>query len=96
MSSILVKKIHASNYEQYLLKLAEALNGYFFYLPAFRDLRGLNYRFGPLHFHERDLVRSLIIFAEPGLSTDFHSKNPVEEQRKKMIEFWCCYSIPLF
>lgn len=26
-------------------------------------------RYGPFHFHERDLVRSLIVFADPGDDT---------------------------
>lgn len=30
------------------------------------DFRGRNYRYGPFHFHERDLIRSLIVFGEPG------------------------------
>ncbi|KAL0386617.1 UNVERIFIED_CONTAM: putative DNA-directed RNA polymerase [Sesamum latifolium] len=37
--------------------------GYQFYLPSFIDFRGRIYRSGILHFHERDLARSLIVFA---------------------------------
>ncbi|KAL0295162.1 UNVERIFIED_CONTAM: putative DNA-directed RNA polymerase [Sesamum calycinum] len=40
-----------------------AYEGYQFYLPSFIDFRGRIYRSGILHFHERDLARSLIVFA---------------------------------
>ena len=41
-----------------------AYDGYKFYLPAFLDFRGRVYRCGILHFHECDLARSLIVFAD--------------------------------
>ncbi|XP_073271479.1 probable DNA-directed RNA polymerase [Primulina huaijiensis] len=44
--------------------LAKAYEGYQFYLPAFLDFRGRIYRCGVLHFHERYLARSLVLFAE--------------------------------
>lgn len=42
--------------------MASAYAGYTFYIPAFLDFRGRIYRSGILHFHERDLARSLILF----------------------------------
>nr|WAO26101.1 DNA-directed RNA polymerase [Daucus carota subsp. sativus]WAO26134.1 DNA-directed RNA polymerase [Daucus carota subsp. sativus]WAO26171.1 DNA-directed RNA polymerase [Daucus carota subsp. sativus] len=60
----LMKLIQRAGYEQYILKLAIAYEGYHFYLPAFLDFRGRIYRSGILHFHERDLARSLVIFAK--------------------------------
>ena len=58
---ILCKDIQRSRSEQFLIKLADAYDGYKFYLPAFLDFRGRIYRSGVLHFHERDLARSLIL-----------------------------------
>nr|QHB79551.1 DNA-dependent RNA polymerase [Sesuvium portulacastrum] len=57
------KNIQRARYEQLIIKLANAYAGYTFYLPAFLDFRGRIYRSGVLHFHERDLARSLIVFA---------------------------------
>lgn len=59
----LVKRVQQARYEDFVLTLASAYAGYKFYLPAFMDFRGRIYRAGVLHFHERDLARSLIIFA---------------------------------
>ncbi|KAL8146230.1 hypothetical protein AgCh_004102 [Apium graveolens] len=59
-----------SCYEQYVLKLAIAYEGYHFYLPAFLDFRGRIYRSGILHFHERDLARSLVVFADDAFSLE--------------------------
>lgn len=60
----LYKNIQRSRYERFIIKLAIAYEGYSFYLPAFLDFRGRIYRSGVLHFHERDLARSLILFAD--------------------------------
>lgn len=60
----LCKNIQRSRYEKLIIKLATAYDGYNFYLPAFLDFRGRIYRSGVLHFHERDLARSLILFAD--------------------------------
>lgn len=57
----LCKNIQRSRYEQLIIKLAKAYEGYQFYLPAFLDFRGRIYRSGILHFHERDLARSMIL-----------------------------------
>lgn len=69
----LCKNIQRSRYEQLIIKLAIAYDGYKFDLPAFLDFRGRIYRCGVLHFHERDLARSLIVFADCK-STDFINK----------------------
>lgn len=54
--------INIACFEQRVLTLAQAFDGYTFYIPAFLDFRGRIYRSGLLHLHERDLVRSLILF----------------------------------
>lgn len=56
-------RIQRSRYETFIINLASAYEGYQFYLPAFLDFRGRIYRAGVLHFHERDLARSLIVFS---------------------------------
>lgn len=65
---IINKNIQRSRYENLILHLASAYDGYKFYLPAFLDFRGRIYRSGILHFHERDLARSLIVFADSNKS----------------------------
>lgn len=60
----LQKDIQRARYEKLIFDLALAYEGYSFYLPAFLDFRGRIYRCGLLHFHERDLSRSLIEFVE--------------------------------
>lgn len=62
----LVKRVQRARYERFVLILAEAYKGYKFYLPAFMDFRGRIYRAGVLHFHERDLSKSLIKFSSNG------------------------------
>lgn len=52
-----------ARYEDFIIRLVSAYEDYVFYLPAFMDFRGRIYRSGILHFHERDLARSLIVFA---------------------------------
>ncbi|XP_022933021.1 uncharacterized protein LOC111439690 [Cucurbita moschata] len=59
-----MKTIQRSRYERLILNLAIVYDGYKFYLPAFLDFRGRIYRCGILHFHECDLARSLIVFAD--------------------------------
>lgn len=57
-----LSRIQKARYEDFIIRLAKAYSGYRFYLPAFLDFRGRIYRSGILHFHERDLARSLIVF----------------------------------
>lgn len=59
----LAKRVQCARYEEFIIKLASAYDGYVFYLPAFMDFRGRIYRSGILHFHERDLARSFILFS---------------------------------
>lgn len=63
--SILDKRVQQARYEKYVMDLANMYEGYTLYFPAFIDFRGRIYRSGILHFHERDIVRSLICFEEP-------------------------------
>ncbi|KAL0295878.1 UNVERIFIED_CONTAM: putative DNA-directed RNA polymerase [Sesamum calycinum] len=53
-----------ARYEDFIIRLVSAYEDYVFYLPAFMDFRGRIYRCGILHFHERDLARSFIEFAD--------------------------------
>nr|YP_005090412.1 orf2 gene product [Dorcoceras hygrometricum]AEK53323.1 hypothetical protein [Dorcoceras hygrometricum] len=64
LRQIVYKHIQTSRNERMIIKLADAYDGYQFYLPAFLDFRGRIYRSGILHFHERDLARSMIMFAD--------------------------------
>lgn len=72
----LCKNIQRSRYEQLIIKLAKAYNGYQFDLPAFLDFRGRIYRSGILHFHERDLARSLIVFG--GMTSNNNAKEFID------------------
>ncbi|XP_070045570.1 probable DNA-directed RNA polymerase [Nicotiana tomentosiformis] len=56
--------IQRARYESFILDITSAYAGYEFYLPAFVDFRGRIYRMGVLHFHERELARSLIVFSK--------------------------------
>jgi DNA-directed RNA polymerase len=60
-------RVQRARYEDLIIKLVSAYEDYVFYLPAFMDFRGRIYRSGMLNFHERDLVRSLIVFAHNGV-----------------------------
>ncbi|XP_051115576.1 probable DNA-directed RNA polymerase [Andrographis paniculata] len=59
-------KIQQAFTEGLILQVASAYEGYDFYLPAFLDFRGRIYRSGILHFHERDLAKSLLLFSQTG------------------------------
>lgn len=65
------KDVQRAHYENLVLKLAMAYDGYKFYLPVFLDFRGRIYRSGIINFHERDLARSLIVFADSEDSSNF-------------------------
>ena len=77
----LCKNIQRARYEQLIFRLATAYDGYSFYLPAFLDFRGRIYRCGILHFHERDLARSLILFAP----SDINSKNDFNDDHRRKL-----------
>lgn len=57
------KRVQQARFEDFILDIANAYRGYEFYLPAFLDFRGRIYRTGLLHFHERDIAKSLILFS---------------------------------
>jgi DNA-directed RNA polymerase len=61
--SILTKNIQRARFESFLIKLAEALDGYDIYFPVYLDFRGRIYRAGICNFHERDLVKAMLVFA---------------------------------
>nr|XP_016498007.1 PREDICTED: probable DNA-directed RNA polymerase [Nicotiana tabacum] len=67
--------IQRARYETFILDIASAYEGYEFYLLAFVDFRGRIYRAGVLHFHERDLARSLIVFSKSTFN-DAKKANP--------------------
>jgi DNA-directed RNA polymerase len=63
VGAFLKEFVQKARYEDFIIGLVSAYEDYVFYLPAFMDFRGRIYRAGILHFHERDLARSLIVFA---------------------------------
>lgn len=89
---VLCENIQRSQFEQLIISMADAYRGYDFYLPAYLDFRGRIYRSGMLHFHERDLARSLIIFGDYSQLYDPHKNilnlekmtNDVYYQKKKL------------
>ncbi|CAN4117913.1 unnamed protein product [Withania somnifera] len=81
LTTQLTKQVQRARYERSMLKLANAYKGYKIYLPAFLDFRGRIYRCGLLHFHERDLSRSLINFAS------FGNHEKVADDREVMEAF---------
>ena len=60
----LCKNIPCARSEELMLHLAKAYHCYQFDLPAFLDFHGQIYRSDVLHFHDRDLAISLIVFAD--------------------------------
>ncbi|KAI5669088.1 hypothetical protein M9H77_18941 [Catharanthus roseus] len=58
-ASSLLWEFHMQNKE---FKSLFSYEGYQFYLPTFLDFRGRIYRSRVLHFYERDLARSLVLF----------------------------------
>lgn len=76
----LVKRAQRARYEDFVLNLAVAYSGFQFYLPAFMDFRGRIYRAGVLHFHERDLSKSLIVFANDAKELELEQELNKETQ----------------
>lgn len=71
-------RIQRARYETFIINLASAYEGYRFYLPTFLDFRARIYRAGVLHFHERDLARSLIVFSDiPNENSQLDKKEDV-------------------
>jgi hypothetical protein len=56
------KRMQRARFEQALLTQARSYVGYEIDFPTFIDFRGRISRTGMLHFHERDLAKSLISF----------------------------------
>lgn len=75
---IMDQRIQRARYEKFIIRLASAYEGYTFDLPAFIDFRGRIYRTGILHFHERDLVQSLINFG-------YEEKNYTQENDDMLL-----------
>lgn len=65
-----MERIQRARYETFIINLASAYEGYQLDLPAFLYFRGRIYRAGVLHFHERDLARSFIVFSNIPKSYD--------------------------
>ncbi|TYJ97790.1 DNA-dependent RNA polymerase [Cucumis melo var. makuwa] len=65
-----LERVGPARFEDFLIRLVSAYENYFFYLPAFMDFRGRIYRSGILHFHERDLARGFIVFANNHQETE--------------------------
>lgn len=57
-----------ARYENLVFLIAEAYSGSSFSLPAFVDRSGI------LHFHERDLARSLLMFADVPQTQEYNSE----------------------
>jgi DNA-directed RNA polymerase len=87
---LLLKNITEANYQQNIIYLADAYKDYYMYFPCFMDFRGRNYRYGPFHFHERDLVRSLIVFGDPGQipETDEDNSRIIKNHALATIFHW--------
>jgi hypothetical protein len=73
LATELDRMIQRARNEQFTLRLARAYQDDIFYAPAFIDFRGRIYRSGVLHFHERDFVRSLVMFADSPLLSKLRS-----------------------
>ena len=80
----LIKKVQRARYEDFIFILASAYAGYKFYLPAFMDFRGRIYRAGVLHFHERDLARSLIVFASDAPALERTPEESLKQIRERL------------
>lgn len=89
--STLEKDIQRARYEQFVLKLASAYDGYKFYLPAFLDFRGRIYRNGLLQFHERDLTRSLLLFADSGSKSE-----KTDDEINYIVSVACAFHVKSF
>lgn len=79
---IFTKRIQRARSESFILTLASAYAGYKIYFPAFMDFRGRIYRAGVLHFHERDIARSLIVFSKLNGDSTLPKLNENSEKEK--------------
>lgn len=81
---ILSKNVQQSRYEQTIIEMARAYDGYQFYYPAFLDFRGRIYRSGIFHFHERDFARSLLLLVDEKTKINMED-NKANELRKRFL-----------
>lgn len=86
---ILDKRIQQARYEQLIIRIATAYEGLSFYLPAFLDFRGRIYRTGILNFHERSLIRSLILFDDDPKYEAILSELKDEDLSRMRMYFYC-------
>ena len=89
MFRVLEINVAQARFEQTIIKLAEAYEGYNFYLPAFLDFRGRIYRSGILHFHERELARCLLMLGSDKKSHEpdyyfFNATKTLQQDRLKV------------
>ncbi|KAL6310585.1 hypothetical protein AAG906_019256 [Vitis piasezkii] len=77
---VFLERIQRARYETFVINIASAYEGYKIYLPAFVDFRGRIYRAGVLHFHERDLARSLVLFTCNNPSGELINQNIDDKQ----------------
>lgn len=83
----LIKRVQQARYEEdFEITLAGAHQKSKFYRPAFMDLRGRIYRSGVLHFHERDLAKSLLQFVYNTRKQTLQSNGPLSKTPISM----CC------
>jgi DNA-directed RNA polymerase len=86
---ILDKRIQQARYEQLIIRIATAYEGLSFYLPAFLDFRGRISRTGILNFHERSLIRSLILFDDDPKYEAILSEQKDEDLSRMRMYYYC-------
>jgi hypothetical protein len=90
------KNIQRCCYERFVIKLAIAYEGYRFYLPAFLDFRGRIYRCGVIHFHERDLARSMIVIADSNSKDNINKSMDYYTKIRKTLTIAAAYHYKSF
>jgi DNA-directed RNA polymerase len=83
----LLRRVQQARYEDFVLTLASAYDGYKCYLPAFMDFRGRIYRAGVLHYHERDLSRSLLLFSSDTTEEELRKRDDLSYLRNQLASF---------
>lgn len=61
--NFLNKSIQRARFERTVIEQADAFQGYDLYFPASLDFRGRIYRSGIMHYHQREICKSLIEFS---------------------------------
>ena len=85
-----------ASYEDFLIRLASAYEGYQFYLPAFMDFRGRIYRSGVLHFHEGDLSKSLLLFSADHPQPQAQNHLPEKKNLSQHLACAAAFKYPKF